>query len=116
MNAALLGELNTLGPQAIGYVVGALITDNNLKRAVESGNRNAIVQALLNGAAYTEASAYHTLPNPALYKLVTGQGPAELKQLAYQVAIGTKNGQDVYNAIGQYAAQVEQVDQNPFQL
>lgn len=113
-NAALLAELDSLGPQALEFILNGVLGTNNLKRLVESGDRNAIVQSLLDGAAATKAGAYHALSNPALYRLDSVIGPYELQQLAYDVAAGIKNGQDVTNAYGLFTAQVREALKRPW--
>lgn len=114
LSAAILSELNSLGPQAYDYVMSAVSGLNKLEQAVKSGDRYAIVQNLLEGAQATKAGAYHTISNPALYRLCSVTGPFEVEHLAYDVAAGKKNGQDVTDAIGIFAARIRAALQYPF--
>lgn len=114
MRAAILAELNTLGPQAEDYILNAVSGSYTLEQAVEAEDRYTIVQALRKGAKDTRAGAYHALANPSLYQLLSVTGPNDLEHLASDVETGRKNSQDVTNAMGYFADQIREALRHPY--
>lgn len=116
MCAAFLAELHSLGLQALGYIFEAIADTYAVRQAVASGDRNAVVQALLDGARDAQAGAYHTQPNPALYQLASETGLLEVVELASEVAAGRKGGDDVRNTMGLFADQVREALRHPYDV
>lgn len=110
---ALKNTLNSLGPQASGYINTLVSNTKKETMAQESGDRCELVHVLEDGAVDTAEGAYHTISNPELYELASEEAPYRLAALADAVEDGTADGEDVENLVENFNTEIREATDQP---
>lgn len=108
LRGALEGSIESLGEQARNYVEDLKADVEQENRAVDSGNKEAMEEALDKGAKDTKAGASHTKSNPKLFKLASETAPAQMEKTEEEIKDGKADGATVTQLMGAFADQINE--------